>query len=99
MRPSCPLPVHLPPAPGPRDALPCPGPGGAPVTPPSPLSPYWRRTMAHAIEHRSTTPDELTAARARLARAFPIRDHARGLYESEIGTSSEHGAYMRLRQA
>jgi hypothetical protein len=55
--------------------------------------------MAHTIEHRSTSPDELAAARERLASAFAIRDHARGRYESAIGTSSELGAYMRLRQA
>lgn len=55
--------------------------------------------MAHLIEDRSTTPDELAHARDRLAKAFAERDRARERYESALGTSCELGAYMRLRQA
>jgi hypothetical protein len=52
--------------------------------------------MAQTIESRSTTIDD---ARARLSDAFVERDRARDRYESALGTSSELGAYMRLRQA
>ena len=55
--------------------------------------------MAHLIEDRSTTSDELVNARDRLAKAFAHRDHARERYEAAVGTSCELGAYMRLRQA
>jgi hypothetical protein len=55
--------------------------------------------MAHTIEERSTTRDDVTAARDRLAEAFTERDRARARYEAAIGTSSELGAYMRLRHA
>jgi hypothetical protein len=52
--------------------------------------------MAQTIETRSTTIEE---ARRRLADAFTARDRARARYESAMGTSTELGAYMRLRQA
>jgi len=55
--------------------------------------------MAHLIEDRSTTPDELARARDQLTRAFAERDRARERYEGALGTSCELGAYMRLRQA
>lgn len=55
--------------------------------------------MAQMIEDRSTTPDELTLARERLAGAFAERDRARERYEAALGTSCELGAYMRLRHA
>jgi hypothetical protein len=55
--------------------------------------------MAHLIEDRSTTSDELLLARDRLARAFAERDHARERYEAAVDTGCELGAYMRLRQA
>src|SRR5690242_21322764 len=89
---------HLPPRPGLRDALPCPGPGRGAGTFPPVLYPDLhpgRRTMAHLIEDRlSTTPDELAHARERLAKAFAGRDHARERYEAAVGTSCELGAYM-----
>ena len=55
--------------------------------------------MAQTHEQRSTATDELALARERLARAFERRDRARERYEAAIGTSSELGAYVRLRQA
>lgn len=55
--------------------------------------------MAQTIEDRSTTPDELTRARERLAKAFAERDRARSRYEAAMGTSCELGAYTRLREA
>jgi hypothetical protein len=55
--------------------------------------------MAQTIEDRSTTPDELQNARDRLAEAFVERDRARARYEAAMGTSSELGAYMKLRHA
>ena len=55
--------------------------------------------MAHLIEDRSTTPDELARARDQLAKAFVERDRVRERYEAALGTSCELGAYMRLRQA
>jgi hypothetical protein len=55
--------------------------------------------MAQMIEDRATTPDELTLARERLAKAFAERDRARERYEAAMGTSCELGAYMRLRHA
>ena len=55
--------------------------------------------MAQTIEERSTTHDDVTAARDKLAEAFAERDKARERYESAVGTSCELGAYMRLRQA
>jgi len=55
--------------------------------------------MALTLEDRSTISDALTHARERLATAFAARDHARARYEAALGTSSELGAYMRLRQA
>ena len=55
--------------------------------------------MALMIEDRSSVADELATANARLAKAFVERDRARARYEAAIGTSSELGAYMRLRQA
>jgi hypothetical protein len=55
--------------------------------------------MAPTIEQRSTSTDEVTNARARLSEAFAERDQACARYEAAMGTSSELGAYMRLRQA
>jgi hypothetical protein len=55
--------------------------------------------MAQTIERRATAPDDVSAARNRLAEAFAERDRARRRYEAAIGTSSELSAYMRLRQA
>jgi hypothetical protein len=55
--------------------------------------------MAHTIEDRSTSRNELGGARERLAQAFAERDRARSRYEAAIGTSCELSAYMRLRQA
>lgn len=55
--------------------------------------------MAQTIEDLSTTQDEQKRARERLSEAFAARDRARTRYEAAIGTSSELGAYMRLRQA
>jgi hypothetical protein len=55
--------------------------------------------MALTYEDRPATSDALMHARERLAEAFADRDRARDRYESALGTSSELGAYMRLRQA
>jgi hypothetical protein len=56
--------------------------------------------MAEITQDRVTTvTDECVRARIRLAGAFARRDRARQRYEAAIGTSTELGAYVRLRQA
>jgi hypothetical protein len=56
--------------------------------------------MAQLTEDRArTAADELERARTRLDEAFAGRDRCRRRYDAAIGTTSELGAYMRLRQA
>ena len=44
-------------------------------------------------------PDEVEGARRDLYAALEVRDAARERYEAAIGTSTEFGAYSRLRAA
>ena len=56
--------------------------------------------MAEITQDRAGTAlDECERARRRLAEAFARRDRARQRYEAALGTSTELGAYVRLRQA
>jgi hypothetical protein len=60
----------------------------------------WRKE--NAMTAPATTPavsHELVRARERLESALTERDRLRGRFDEAIGTSSELGAYARLRRA